>query len=105
MNNSDVLWAWVAGVVVSLILLATVSRTGPPAGRSPADGRFILPEVALGAGHWDFEEWERTGGTPHRAAANDGSLDALDLLEGVLPAAGAIDGNATAEGPSGTAWP
>lgn len=88
MNNGDVLWAWVAGVAVSLVLLAGLSGADGPPPHS-ADGHFMLPEVAMGAAGWDYEAWERTGGTPPRPESGDALARMLDLLEGVVPAADA----------------
>ncbi|KAA0677482.1 hypothetical protein [Roseomonas genomospecies 6] len=94
MNNSDVLWAWVAGVTVSLALLAGLSGAEGPSPH-PADGHFMLPEVAMGAAGWDYEAWERTGGTPPRPESGDALARMLDLLEGVMPAADAASPDAT----------
>ncbi|MBK3777486.1 hypothetical protein JJL56_06615 [Azospirillum sp. YIM DDC1] len=89
MNNSDVLWAWVAGVAVSLALLAGLSGAdGPPP--HATDGHFTLPEMGMGASGWDYEAWERTGGTPPRPESGDALARALDLLEGAVPAADAV---------------
>ena len=87
MNNSDVLWAWVAGVTVSAALLVGLSRAhGPPT--HATDGHFTLPEMAMGAAGWDYEAWERTGGTPPRPESEDTLARMLDLLEGIPPASG-----------------
>ena len=97
MNNSDVLWAWEAGVTVSLALLVWLSRTDrPPA----ADEHFTLPDMAMGAAGWDYEAWERTGGTPPRPESEDALARLLDMLEGIPPASGTAppDEDTTATG-------
>lgn len=89
MNNSDVLWAWVAGVTVSLGLLVWLSRMdGPPA--DAVNGHFTLLDMGMGAAGWDYEAWERTGGTPPRPKPDDMLARTLDLLEAVAPAADAV---------------
>ncbi|MDQ2104448.1 hypothetical protein [Azospirillum isscasi] len=105
MNNSDVLWAWVAGVTVSLALLVWLSRMDrPPA--DAADGRFTLPDMAMGAAGWDYEAWERTGGTPPRAESEDALARLLDMLEGIPPASGAAlpEGDMADTGGADTGW-
>ena len=88
MNNSDVLWAWVAGVTVSIALLVGLSRADGPQTHA-MDGHFTLPDMAMGAAGWDYEAWERTGGTPPRPESEDTLTRMLDLLEGIPPVSGA----------------
>ncbi|CAO3372616.1 hypothetical protein [Azospirillum argentinense] len=88
MNNSDVLWAWVAGVALSIALLVGLSRADGPRTHT-MDGHFTLPDMAMGTAGWDYEAWERTGGTPPRPESEDTLARMLDLLEGIPPATGA----------------
>ena len=102
MSNGDVLWAWVAGILVSLGLLVVLSRAGGPMGTTAYDENFTLPEATLGAAQWNRQEWELTGGTPpHRSRADDALYDMLDLTERIVPEHELFDGNmAVAEEPS-----
>lgn len=101
MSNGDVLWAWVAGILVSLGLLVLLSRAGERTVSTAYDENFTLPEATLGAAQWDRQEWELTGGTPpHRSRADDALYDMLDLFERIVPEHELLDGNtAVAEEP------
>ncbi|WP_448204472.1 hypothetical protein [Azospirillum sp. sgz302134] len=100
MTNGDVLWAWVAGILVSLVVLVVQPRLHDPGHPSAYDGSFMLPEATLGAGQWDLEQWERTGGTPMRAGSDDRLYGTLDLMERIVPVRELHDGNeAVAEQP------
>lgn len=100
MSNGDVLWAWVAGILVSLVLLGALSRTEGPRNATAYDENFTLPEATLGVAQWDRDEWELTGGTPPRSRAADALHDMLDLFERIVPERDLLDGNtAVAEEP------
>lgn len=96
MTNGDVLWAWIAGIAVSVTLLMTLSHAKHPDNTILANRTLILPDAPLGARQWDVEAWERTGGTPVRAQLQDTLHDMLDALEIVLP----DDNTAVAEEPA-----
>lgn len=96
MNNGDVLWAWIAGIAVSVALLVGLSHAKRPDNTILANRTLILPDAPLGAQQWDVEAWERTGGTPPRAQARNALHDVLDALEIVLP----DDSTAVAEEPA-----
>ncbi|MBP2293145.1 hypothetical protein [Azospirillum rugosum] len=99
MTNGDVLWAWIAGIAVSITVLVALSQAKKPYDTIVADRILTLPDAPLGAQQWDVEAWERTGGTPPRAHVQDTLHDVIDALEIVLP-----DGNpAVAEEPA-KAW-
>lgn len=85
MNNGDVLWAWVAGIAVSLVLLFALSNSGKHENTFASNRNLILPDAPLGARQWDLEEWERTGGTPPRTNTRDALHDTFDLLDRVVP--------------------
>ena len=94
MGNGEVVWAWVAGLLVTLVLLVALSRLdGRGAGSRGYDETFTLHEATLGAAQWDVKAWERTGGTPPRAPPEEPLNDALDLMDRLLPG-----GNAAASG-------
>ncbi|MCW2236004.1 hypothetical protein [Azospirillum canadense] len=99
MTNGDVLWAWIAGIAVSITLLVTLSQAKHPDNTIIANRTLILPDAPLGARQWDMDAWERTGGTPPRAQVQNALHDVLDALEIVLP----DDNTAVAEEPA-KAW-
>jgi len=104
MNNGDVLWAWVAGIAVSLVLLVALSHPGRNENSVASNRSLVLPDAPLGARQWDLEEWERTGGTPARTKTRDALHETLDLLDRVVADPDFLDTSpAVAEEPA-KAW-
>lgn len=104
MSNGDVLWAWIAGALVSLALLFALSHQDRPPYSTAQDDMFTY-EMGLGGGRHaqdprEREGWERTGAAPPRHAADafpydafpydaftDDPYGALDLMERTVPIA------------------
>lgn len=85
MTNGDVLWAWIAGIAVSIVLLVALSHSGKPDNSISASRNLTLPDAPLGAQQWDVEAWERTGGTPQRTRMGEALHDTLNLLDRIVP--------------------
>lgn len=96
MSNGDVLWAWVAGILVSLVLLGALPQHKGPKDTAAYGENFTLPEATLGAAQWDLDAWELTGGTPPRSRGADALYDMMDLFERIVPERELLDGNPAA---------
>lgn len=112
MSNGDVLWAWVAGVLISLGLLFALSRQDKLT-ESTVQNDMFTHEVTLGEHHRALgarerearnrDDWERTGATPPRhdtGVFTEELFGTLDLMERVVPITPPIDslGDAPANG-------